>query len=147
MTIRRLEKSDKSVAPITKAKPASSMVEGANFSRSLAAAAGAQEALPILSTRSLSANGERAPTPYQRRDQLDQMGELLDTLDALGHELLNDEVSVESDETRQRLKETRDQALYSLSTAPESGSERELLHRTAVLATVELAKSDRGDYK
>ncbi|GAB0056068.1 hypothetical protein SIID45300_00368 [Candidatus Magnetaquicoccaceae bacterium FCR-1] len=149
MTVRRLEKSDKSVAlaSIAKAKPASTGVEGVNFSRSLAAAAGMQEAMPILSTRSVSSNGERAPTPYQRREQLEQMGELLDTLEALGRDLLNDEVPLESDDTRQRLQETRDQALHSLSTAPENGSERELLHRTAVLATVELAKSDRGDYK
>ncbi|MEO5346102.1 MAG: hypothetical protein H7834_06960 [Magnetococcus sp. YQC-9] len=149
MTVRRLEKSDKSVAAasLAKAKPASPGIEGVNFSRSLAAATGVQEAVPIHATRSVSANGERGPTPYQRREQLEQMGELLDTLEELGRDLVNDEPPLPSDETRQKLKETRDQALYSLSTAPESGSERELLHRTAVLATVELAKTDRGDYK
>ncbi|MBF0214054.1 MAG: hypothetical protein HQM00_10915 [Magnetococcales bacterium] len=148
MTVRRLEKTDKSVAAasLAKAKAATHGVDGANFSKSLAAAAGIQEAIPLLATLSVSANGERTATPYQRREQLEQMGELLDTLESLGRDLLSDSFS-ETEETRKRLKETRDQALYSLSNAPESGSERELLHRTAVLATVELAKTDRGDYK
>ncbi|NGZ07522.1 MAG: hypothetical protein G8237_14340 [Magnetococcales bacterium] len=147
MTVRRLEKTEKSVtaATLAKAKAASHGIEGANFSRSLAAAAGIQESLPLLGTLSV-VNNERTPTPYQRREQLEQMGELLDTLDALGRDLLAGTQS-EPDQTRERLKETRDQALHSLSNAPENGSERELLHRTAVLATVELAKTDRGDYK
>ncbi|MBF0341395.1 MAG: hypothetical protein HQL95_10605 [Magnetococcales bacterium] len=147
MTIRRLEKIDKTASSaVSKAKAATQGVDGANFSRSLAAAAGIQETIPLLATLSVSSNSERAPTPYQRREQLEQMGELLDTLEALGRDLLSESLS-EPDETRKRLKETRDQALHSLSNAPESGSERELLHRTAVLATVELAKTDRGDYK
>ncbi|MBF0190040.1 MAG: hypothetical protein HQL99_02700 [Magnetococcales bacterium] len=148
MTVRRLEKSDKSAAgvAVAKAKVSTHGVPGANFSKSLAAAAGIQEAIPLLATLGVSSGAERGPTTHQRRDQLDQMGELLDTLEALGRELLSDTLP-ESEETRQRLKETRDQALYSLSNAPETGTEREMLHRTAVLATVELAKTDRGDYK
>ncbi|MBF0627893.1 MAG: hypothetical protein HQL91_06705 [Magnetococcales bacterium] len=148
MTVRRLEKTDKSIASasLAKAKAASQGVEGAIFSKSLAAAANIHEALPLIATLGVSSNAERTPTPYQRREQLEQMGELLDTLESLGRELLAESLS-EPDVTRQKLKETRDQALHSLSTAPENGSERELLHRTAVLATVELAKTDRGDYK
>ncbi|MBF0270814.1 MAG: hypothetical protein HQL98_01895 [Magnetococcales bacterium] len=148
MTVRRLEKSDKSAAgaSVAKAKASTQGVAGANFSRSLAAAAGIQEAIPLLATLAVSSGAERGPSAHQRRDQLDQMGELLDTLEVLGRELLSGTLP-ESEETRQRLKETRDQALYSLSNAPETGSEREMLHRTAVLATVELAKTDRGDYK
>ncbi|MBF0439489.1 MAG: hypothetical protein HQL93_10260 [Magnetococcales bacterium] len=149
MTVRRLEKSNKPLASSTTAKAKSSAldVEGVNFSKSLAAASGIQEAIPLLATLSATAvNSERSPTPYQRREQAEQVGELLDSLEALGRDLISESLA-EPEETRKRLRETRDQALYSLAKAPESGSERELLHRTAVLATVELAKTDRGDYK
>ncbi|MEO5332886.1 MAG: hypothetical protein H7839_12755 [Magnetococcus sp. YQC-5] len=149
MTVRRLEKSNKTLASsaAAKAKPSGLAVEGANFSKSLAAAAGIQEAIPILASLTAgSVTSERQATPYQRREQLEQADELLGSLEALGRDLIADDL-VEPEETRKRLRQTRDQALRSLSNAPESGSERELLHRTAVLATVELAKTDRGDYK
>ncbi len=152
MTVRRLGKSDKTRASLatTKAKHSAKAVDGADFSQSLAAASGIQETIPILSALAVGSVGsvvsERQPTPYQRREQVAQADELLDSLEALGRDLSAETLS-EPDETRKRLRETRDQALHSLSTAPESGSERDLLHRTAVLATVELAKTDRGDYK
>ncbi|MBF0295621.1 MAG: hypothetical protein HQL96_10580 [Magnetococcales bacterium] len=150
MTVRRLEKSGKTLArsAAAQAKHSAQSLDGANFSKSLAALTGIQETIPLLATLSAGAvsTAERAPTPYQRRQQTEQATDLLDSLEALGRDLINDEL-VEPDETRKRLRETRDQALHSLSTAPENGHERDLLHRTAVLATVELAKTDRGDYK
>lgn len=152
MTVRRLGKTDKTLSgsSLGKAKHAAGAIEGVNFSKSLAAASGIQEAIPILAALSAGSvntvGTERPPTPYQRREQMAQADELLDSLEALGRDLIS-EALAEPEETRKRLRETRDQALQSLSTAPESGTERELLHRTAVLATVELAKTDRGDYK
>ncbi|NGZ28964.1 MAG: hypothetical protein G8345_19005 [Magnetococcales bacterium] len=79
------------------------------------------------------------PSKRHRREQLEQTKELLDSLEALEQDL----TGVES---RQRLRESRDQALRTLSESPRQGEERDLLQRTALLATVELAKSERGDY-
>ena len=85
---------------------------------------------------------------YYRREQMERTEILLETLSALGRDIAQSVAGEESAETmRGKLREARDHALRTLSGFPERGEERELLHRTTVLATVELAKTDRGDYK
>ena len=85
---------------------------------------------------------------HQKREQLEKTDKLIDSLAALGRDLTQSVIASGSAEmVRERLREARDHALRTLSSAQERGEERELLHRTAVLATVELAKTDRGDYK
>lgn len=88
---------------------------------------------------------ERERRSHRDQDaQLDDADALLETLEALGRSL---EQGGDDAVTVARLQESRDQALSTLSNTPRGGEERELLLRTAVLATVELAKNDRGDYR
>ena len=154
MSIRRVGKADKTITrPVSTGKnKAAGVGAGENFAHQLAQVAGvhAPEAVEeVAAARVVSGVSSQGSSNQQRREQMEQTGELLETLEALGQELDpsllikdgNDELA------RQRLKETRDQALRTLSDAPAHSEERELLHRTALLATVELAKSERGDYK
>ncbi|MBF0162157.1 MAG: hypothetical protein HQL88_07700 [Magnetococcales bacterium] len=153
MTIRRLDKSDKATARsvVASNNRVSGSVAGEVFSRQLAEISGAKEPEAVAVIQSVQfdpgatgAEGGR----HQRREQLEKTDELLDSLAALGHDLVQSAIGTGNlDMARERLRETRDHALRTLSSVPEKGEERELLHRTAVLATVELAKTDRGDYK
>ncbi|MBF0183345.1 MAG: hypothetical protein HQM06_03005 [Magnetococcales bacterium] len=153
MTIRRVDKGDKTIArPAVSGKniaPGSPV--GEIFARQLAEVSGVKEpeAVSVIQTVQFDpGNGGSDPNRHQRREHLEQTGELLDSLEALGHDLVQSAIgSGNLDVARERLRETRDNALRTLSHVTEKGEERELLHRTAVLATVELAKTDRGDYK
>ena len=153
MTIRRVDKSDKSVArsAVASKNMSTGSVAGEIFARQLAEVSGAKEpeAVAVIQTVQFDpATSGSEPGRYQRREQLKKADELLDSLAALGHDLVQSAIgSGNLDAARERLRETRDHALRTLSSVPEKGEERELLHRTAVLATVELAKTDRGDYK
>ncbi|MEO5348301.1 MAG: hypothetical protein H7836_01435 [Magnetococcus sp. YQC-3] len=153
MTVRRLDKSDKTVArsPVSSKNLAAGSVAGEIFARQLAEVSGAKEpdAVNVIQTVQFEPGSTGSePGRHQRREQLDKTDELLDSLAALGHDLVQSAIgSGNLDMARERLRETRDHALRTLSCVPEKGEERELLHRTAVLATVELAKTDRGDYK
>ena len=151
MTIRRVDKRDKiAVQPSTAAKSrAVDLGNGEDFARQLAELSSIRESVGINPVQSVSdhTSGGKDPTPYQRRAQLEQTDELLDSLEALGRDLGENDLTESPEIVRERLLKTRDQALRTLSDVPERGKERELLHRTAVLATVELAKTDRGDYK
>lgn len=158
MSVHRVGKRGKSVVQSTvsgKYRGPGSVPEEV-FARQLAAqqrveaAAGMEaEALRHVSSVSFdpgSANQDHAP--HQRREQLERTNKLLHTLADLGRDLTQSIVdSGSADVVRERLREARDHALRALSDVPEKGAERELLHRTTVLATVELAKTDRGDYK
>ena len=153
MTIRRVEKTNKTrVQSVTNRKNrVSESGGGENFAQQLAAIAGTGEASAAAEvtgpTPEVSPVSSE-PSPYQRGEQRQQTGELLDTLTVFEQGLAPGLVADPgSDGVRERLRETRDQALRSLSGSQEPGQEREILHRTAVLATVELAKTDRGDYK
>lgn len=147
MSIRRVGKAD---SPVSSAKSRSvDGVSGEIFARHLADIAAVQEPETvdaIAAAELVTAVGDREPTPHQRREQLLQTGELLDSLAALGRDIAAIGKN-SSMELRSQLQKTRDLALRTLSDSPSSGLERDLLHRTTVLATVELAKSDRGDYK
>ena len=158
MTIRRIDKGGKSVVQptVTGTSRAIGSVPEEIFARQLAAqqqveAAEIQEPEAVMRVRGVpfdpggsSSEGAR----YRRREQLEKTDELLGTLAALGRDLTQSIVgSGTAEEIQERLREARDHALRTLSDVPEKGEERELLHRTAVLATVELAKTDRGDYK
>lgn len=153
MTIRRVDKSDKTVSrpAVSSKNMATGSVAGEIFARQLAEVSGAKEpeAVSVVQKVHFDPNATGAePGRHQRREQLDKADELLDSLEALGHDLVQSAIgSGNLDVARERLRETRDHALRTLSSVPEKGEERELLHRTAVLATVELAKTDRGDYK
>ncbi|MEO5362639.1 MAG: hypothetical protein H7838_03320 [Magnetococcus sp. DMHC-8] len=153
MTIRRVDKGDKAVArpAVTGKNTVTGSVAGEIFARQLAEVSGAKEpeAVAVIQTVQFEpgASGSEGGR-HQRREQLDKTDELLDSLSALGHDLVQSSIGAGSlDAARERLRETRDHALRTLSSVAEKGEERELLHRTAVLATVELAKTDRGDYK
>ncbi|MEO5340140.1 MAG: hypothetical protein H7837_06435 [Magnetococcus sp. MYC-9] len=153
MTIRRVDKSDKTAARagLTGKNPAVGSVGGEIFARQLAEVSGAKgaDAVAVVQTVQFDPGAGNAEAGrHQRREQLDKADELLDSLEALGHDLVQSAIGAGSlDVARERLRETRDHALRTLSHVPEKGEERDLLHRTAVLATVELAKTDRGDYK
>ena len=153
MSIRRVGKADKTIIrPVSTDKVKSKGVEtGENFAQQLAQVAGAQSA---DSVEELSAAGRvggvsgKGPSQHQRREQMEQTDELLESLEVLGKDLDPTLINEGNEDlARQKLKETRDQALRSLSDTPAHSEERDLLHRTALLATVELAKSERGDYK
>lgn len=154
MSVRRVGKADSPISgPVSSAKNRG--VDGASgeiFARHLAEVAGSQgvEGVDsVAATEQVAGVGDREPTSHQRREQLLQTGELLDSLAALGKDLDGPgrSGSMEDTQLRSRLRKTRDIALRTLSDSPASGLERDLLHRTTVLATVELAKSERGDYK
>ncbi|MBF0139042.1 MAG: hypothetical protein HQL74_02055 [Magnetococcales bacterium] len=151
MSIRRVGKADSPAAgSISSAKSRSvDSVSGEIFARHLADIAAVREPEAVdavTATELVTAVSDREPTPHQRREQLLQTGELLDSLAALGRDIAA--VGKNSSmELRSHLQKTRDLALRTLSDSPTTGLERDLLHRTTVLATVELAKSDRGDYK
>ncbi|MBF0453563.1 MAG: hypothetical protein HQL72_01955 [Magnetococcales bacterium] len=154
MSIRRVGKADKTIsAPVSAGKNKSAAVgAGENFAQQLAQVAGVRvsEAVDqIAAAKSVNGVSSQGPSHHQRREQMEQASELLDTLEALGQDLDPTLLASGGNEAlaRQRLKETRDQALRTLSDSPAHSEERELLHRTALLATVELAKSERGDYK
>ncbi|MBF0146500.1 MAG: hypothetical protein HQL84_10325 [Magnetococcales bacterium] len=127
-------------------------IKGEIFARHLADVAGPQETEAVETVNAVgqvTAVGDREPTSHQRREQLLQTGELLDSLAALGRDMeaTGKGDSMANFQLRSHLRKTRDIALRTLSDSPTTGLERDLLHRTTVLATVELAKSDRGDYK
>ncbi len=154
MSIRRVGKADKTaLRPVSTGKGKAAKVEGGeNFAQQLAQVAGAQvtEAVEgVVGANAVTGVASHGATSHQRREQMAQTGQLLDSLEALGHDLDPENMLKDGNEdlTRQRLKETRDQALRTLSDTPAHSEERDLLHRTALLATVELAKSERGDYK
>jgi hypothetical protein len=154
MSIRRVGKADKTTTrPVsTGNNKAAGIGKGEDFSHQLAQVAGVHipEAVEgVAATRVVNSVSSQGSSPHQRREQMEQAGELLDSLEALGQDLDPADLIKDGNDdlARQRLKETRDQALRTLSDAPAHSEERELLHRTALLATVELAKSERGDYK
>lgn len=142
MNIRRIDKPTVGTISSTGKGRGAGRVSGENFSSLLDSVAPVRGANPVFGVDPVGTATDDA-SPRQRRDQLDQTGELLDTLEVLEKKLLE----AGDPDVRERLRRTRDQALTTLSNAPRSGEERELLHRTAVLATVELEKSNRGDYQ
>ncbi|MBF0424739.1 MAG: hypothetical protein HQL66_02840 [Magnetococcales bacterium] len=152
MTIRRVDHSGKSLANTSVKKPSRTgeSAPGEKFTRVMDALAPMDGTFAVTATDEVQAADGDASS-RQKRQQLQQTGELLDSLQELEQDLQGKELPPEGDETaeqtRLRLRETRDQALRSLTETPSKGEERDLLHRTAVLATVELAKTDRGDYK
>ena len=126
-------------------------IKGEIFARHLADVAGIHEVEgveEVAATAQIGAVGDREPTSHQRREQLLQTGELLDSLAAMGRDITSSSKSgsLGNVQLRSHLRKTRDSALRTLSDTPTTGLERDLLHRTTVLATVELAKSERGDY-
>ena len=153
MTIRRLDKSDKAVprSTVSKNNLVAGSVAGEIFARQLAEISGAQESEAVAVVQPVQFDPGAAGSDSgrrQQREQLNKADELLDSLAALGHDLVQSAIGAGNlDAARERLRETRDHALRTLSSVSEKDEERELLHRTAVLATVELAKTDRGDYK
>ncbi|MBF0188937.1 MAG: hypothetical protein HQL50_13525 [Magnetococcales bacterium] len=147
MAIRRLDKSTKTGAAVPTGKGrAANKAEGAKFASLLDSVAGVKEANPVAAVSGVGAIEEASP--HQRREQLGQTDELLDSLEALDRDMRQgrDAEGRLSQDARERLRESRDQALRTLSEHTNVGEERELLHRTTILATAELAKSDRGDY-
>lgn len=152
MSIRRLDKAGRAVTQSISGKKSQvgKVAGGEDFARKLAELSGvaeAEEVAPVAGVGEIAPVSRDANT-HQRRQQLQQAGELLDSLEALERDMSQDRTTLaDSGQARKRLLETRDQALRTLSDGPEKGDERDLLHRTAVLATVELAKSERGDYK
>ena len=158
MTIRRVDKRGKSIIQPGMAgnnRSAASVSEEI-FARQLAAqqqvdVAGVSDTEEIMQIQKIPFDpGTSTPdgSRYYRREQMERTEILLETLTALGRDLTQSVIGEGSLENmRSRLREARDHALRTLSGFPERGEERELLHRTAVLATVELAKTDRGDYK
>ncbi|MBF0379477.1 MAG: hypothetical protein HQL69_00565 [Magnetococcales bacterium] len=153
MTIRRIGKTGKTnIKPVSTGKNAATKVGvGENFADQLAHVAGTngvesvERITPTKAINDVTSQGSK----NERREQLEQTGELLESLEELGKNL-DPSILIKDgndDLARQRLKETRDQALRTLSDTPAHSEERDLLHRTALLATVELAKSERGDYK
>ena len=153
MSIRRVGKADKAIIrPVSTDKVRSKGVEtGEDFAQQLAQVAGIQGADSVeelSATKRVNGISDKGPSNHQRKEQMEQTGELLETLEVLGKDLDPALINEGNEDlARQRLKETRDQALRSLSDTPAHSEERDLLHRTALLATVELAKSERGDYK
>jgi hypothetical protein len=152
MSIRRVGKAGKTtLSPVSTGKSAASKVAaGENFAQQLAEVAGpgGPEAVEEVSAVKV-VNRVTSGSQHQRQEQMEQTGELLESLEALGEELDPSNLIKDGNDdlARQKLKETRDQALRTLSDIPANSEERDLLHRTALLATVELAKSERGDYK
>lgn len=158
MTIHRVAKRGKPVVQSTSTSNnrAPGAVPGEVFAQQLAAqqrveVAGGMAAEPVIQVKNVAFDPNATPPDsgqYHQQEQLEKTGELLNTLAALGKDLTQSLVeSGSADVVRERLREARDNALRTLSDAPDKGEERELLHRTTVLATVELAKTDRGDYK
>ncbi|MBF0589324.1 MAG: hypothetical protein HQL53_09355 [Magnetococcales bacterium] len=147
MTIRRVNKGTQTyTAPRVSGKKAKvSETKEAKFTQYLDTVADVRDVSPTQSVDRVSAV-EDSISAQTRRRQLQQTDELLESLEAL-EEGLRTHGDTSADHARRRLQETRDQALRTLSDFPENGDERELLQRTAVLATVELAKSERGDYR
>lgn len=154
MSIRRVGKADKVVTrPVSTGNSRVGKAQsGEEFAQQLAQVTGAHspESVERVSVARAvgSLSDQTGSSSQQRHEQLDQTEDLLDTLEALGQGLdhalqVN---NTNEDLTRQRLKETRDHALRTLSGTSTHSRERDLLHRTALLATVELAKSERGDY-
>lgn len=158
MTVRRVAKRGDAVIQPTAASKnrAINSVSEEVFARQLAAqqlveVAGGIKTGAVIQVKNVSFEPGASSADnsgYQRREQLEKTDDLLDTLAALGRDLTESVVeSGSADMVRERLREARDHALHALSNVPEKGEERELLHRTTVLATVELAKTERGDYK
>ncbi|MBF0309750.1 MAG: hypothetical protein HQL56_09500 [Magnetococcales bacterium] len=149
MTIRRLDKTDNLIAkPGVGGKRRTGEISGGeNFARFLDSLSGTRESDAVFEVGQLDevegVGGE--PSHSERRQQLQQTDEMLGSLESLEQDLQSGGRA--ETPSRERLQETRDQALHTLSGSPKKGEERDLLHRTAVLATVELAKTDRGDYK
>jgi hypothetical protein len=153
MSIRRVGKTDKTaLRPVSTGKGKAAKVgTGADFAQQLAKIAGvnAPEAVEEVARTEVISEVANQGSNHQRREQMEQAGELLDSLESLSQDL-DPAILIKDgndDLARQKLKETRDQALRTLSDTPAHSEERDLLHRTALLATVELAKSERGDYK
>ncbi|MBF0625449.1 MAG: hypothetical protein HQL82_11665 [Magnetococcales bacterium] len=150
MTIRRLDQAGKTYAPVGKAKAgkAGDGAGGEIFTRVMDSLAGVGETAAAQALNGVGGVGDE-PSPRQRREQLERTGRLLDTLESLEQDLVRPDEAGDglSEASLDQLRETRDQALRTLSDTPNRGAEHDLLHRTAVLATVELAKTDRGDYK
>lgn len=142
MSIRRVGKSGLPATPTGKTSRTQA-AGGATFAQHLESMAGIQARQPVLGVDAVDAVSRDDTPPHQAREQLDQAEALLDSLEALEKELAAGQGKI----NRERLRQTRDEALRTLSNSPGSGRERDLLHRTTVLATVELAKSDRGDYQ
>ncbi|MBF0620400.1 MAG: hypothetical protein HQL54_00590 [Magnetococcales bacterium] len=142
MTIRRVDKT--TTGAVSNKKSRETEASGENFAQLLEGVAAMRGGNPVDAVGSVTPVGDEGG---QKRQQLDRAGELLDSLEEIGRELTARPGERES-EMRSRLRQTRDEALRTLndSATTSRGEERELLHRTAVMATVELAKSDRGDY-
>ncbi|MGN7613550.1 hypothetical protein ACQZV8_15865 [Magnetococcales bacterium HHB-1] len=144
MPIRRLDKSSGSASTAKTGKGRqTSGPGGEKFAHYLDNVAAPQASNPLTALTGTAPIGGSEASLHQKREQLEQTDDLLGSLEDLGDNLKQGH---ESGENREQLRETRDQALRTLSSTPNKGEERDLLHRTAVLATVELAKSDRGDY-
>ncbi|MBF0159977.1 MAG: hypothetical protein HQL58_10695 [Magnetococcales bacterium] len=144
MTVRQLDKTGKTMAQVAAATKnrSAGQVSGEKFAHYLDSFAGVHGNESAAMDNSTTPD---EPSLHQRHEQLRSAGDLLDSLEAL-ESGLNQSSGEDNLEARERLRESRDQALRTLSDSPSRGAERDLLHRTAVLATVELAKSDRGDY-
>ncbi len=152
MSIRRVDKAGKAITQSISGKKGQvgKTAGGEEFAQRLAELAGNLEMEEVSQVRETQrvTGVSREPSSHHRRQQLQQTGEILDSLEALGRDLERGSgPGGDPGGARQQLQESRDQALRALSDLPGKGEERDLLHRTAVLATVELAKSERGDYK
>nr|CRH04547.1 conserved protein of unknown function [Candidatus Magnetococcus massalia] len=145
MSIRRIDKSGVPLPATGSAKAKRSDAVGQEkFAEYMDAVAGTQVdgVDQVASTEAV--DRVDGVNDQRKKRQIKQASELLDSLEALEKNL--DGATAEAT-AAERLRETRDEALRNLNEDTSSGEERELLHRTAVMATVELAKSDRGDYK
>ncbi|ABK43423.1 hypothetical protein Mmc1_0904 [Magnetococcus marinus MC-1] len=146
MSIRRVDKPGASVSTTaTRRTGQRGAVSGAKFTEALdSAQVAAVNGIDEVNAAEAVEQVEQISDQTKHR-QLKQADEVLDSLCALEKELHNSAAQGD-DGVMERLRETRDEALRNLTEETRGGEERELLHRTAVLATVELAKKDRGDY-
>lgn len=141
MTIRRVDSGPAGPGGI-KRSGGTHQKGGAEFSSFLDSVAAVQGAAPTVPVDGVGAVGEEG-SRGQRQEHLEQAGQLLDSLEGVSRQLGEGK---DPTTLRDQLRHSRDSVLTSINNDPATPEERELLHRTAVLASVELAKSDRGDY-
>ncbi|MEG3639731.1 hypothetical protein [Magnetococcus sp. PR-3] len=146
MSIRRVDKPGTSLPTTgTRRTAQRGAVSGEKFTEALdSAQSSTVDAVDEVASTDAVERVDQVSDQTKRR-QLKQADEVLETLSAL-EEDLQGSASKSDEEVMDRLRETRDEALRNLTEETRGGEERELLHRTAVMATVELAKKDRGDY-
>jgi hypothetical protein len=153
MTIRQVNRAGKGMAATTVARQGrtASSSSAEEFARCMDTLSSLQESDAVAMVEPTPSTDDQPSHQKERREQLFHAEALLNSLEALEQDLGHTMAAGSSapgaiSEARERLRETRDHALRQLSDSTRRSAERELLHRTAVLATVELAKSDRGDY-